>query len=104
VVLLDADPDLGTGLHGTGLALARRHALLIGARRPTVTLALQRLARSGSLLREGPGRWLLTKGGIDCLRHPESIGLVTAGTAESGGAGPVDRSGDPDGGDDTMGL
>jgi CRP/FNR family transcriptional regulator, cyclic AMP receptor protein len=51
-------------------------AMLIGAHRPTVTIALQRLSRSGFLIRERFDRWLLTKAAIELLEHPESLGLV----------------------------
>jgi hypothetical protein len=52
--------------------------MLIGAHRPTVTIALQRLTRAGFLLRERTDRWLLTNAAIECLEHPESLGLVDA--------------------------
>jgi len=48
-------------------------AMLVGAHRPTVTVALQRLARAELLLRERPDRWLLTRSAIDSLAEPESI-------------------------------
>jgi CRP/FNR family transcriptional regulator, cyclic AMP receptor protein len=51
-------------------------AMLIGAHRPTVTIALQRLSRSGLLMRERHDRWLLTKAAIELLEHPQSLGLV----------------------------
>lgn len=51
-------------------------AMLIGAQRPTVTIALQRLSRSGFLARERRDRWLLTNKAIETLRHPESLDLV----------------------------
>lgn len=51
-------------------------AMLIGAHRPTVTIALQRLTRSGFLIREQTDRWLLTNAAIECLAHPESLGLL----------------------------
>jgi CRP-like cAMP-binding protein len=36
-------------------------AMLVGAHRPTVTSALRRLSRGGSLRRTGPQRWLLAE-------------------------------------------
>jgi hypothetical protein len=51
-------------------------AMLIGARRPTVTLALQRLSRAGYLVRERRDRWLLTTQAIEMLQQPESLDLV----------------------------
>jgi CRP/FNR family cyclic AMP-dependent transcriptional regulator len=51
-------------------------AMLIGAHRPTVTIALQRLTRAGFLIRERSDRWLLTNSAIETLEHPESMGLV----------------------------
>ena len=47
--------------------------MLIRAQRPTVTVALQRLARAGSLMREQSDRWLLTNRAIESLSHPESL-------------------------------
>jgi hypothetical protein len=54
-------------------------AMLIGAQRPTVTLALQRLTRAGLLNRERSDRWLLTKEAIESLGHPESLNLIENG-------------------------
>lgn len=51
-------------------------AMLIGAQRPTVTLALQRLSRARLVIRERPDRWLLTNEAIDMLGRPESVDLV----------------------------
>jgi DNA-binding IclR family transcriptional regulator len=51
-------------------------AMLIGAHRPTVTIALQRLTRAGFLIRERSDRWLLTNKAIETLEHPESMALV----------------------------
>jgi hypothetical protein len=45
-------------------------AMLIGAQRPTVTIALQRLARAGLLIREATDRWLLTNHAIERLGSP----------------------------------
>lgn len=51
-------------------------AMLIGAQRPTVTIALQRLTRAGFLIRERRDRWLLTNQAIETLKAPESLGLI----------------------------
>lgn len=51
-------------------------AMLIGAHRPTVTIALQRLTRAGFLTRERSDRWLLTNSAIETLEHPERLGAV----------------------------
>lgn len=67
-------------------------AMLIGARRPTVTVALQRLTRAGYLIRESSDHWLLTTGAVECLNHPESLELV-----DGSGDGGIDASRDGDG-------
>jgi CRP-like cAMP-binding protein len=51
-------------------------AMLVGAHRPTVTIALQRLRRAGLLHREHRDHWLLTNQAIDALEHPESLELI----------------------------
>ncbi len=51
-------------------------AMLVGAQRPTVTVALQRLTRAGLLVRERSERWLLTNEAIELLGSPESLALV----------------------------
>jgi CRP-like cAMP-binding protein len=51
-------------------------AMLVGAHRPTVTIALQRLARAGFLIRERSDRWLLTRHAVECLGHPDSLALI----------------------------
>jgi CRP/FNR family transcriptional regulator, cyclic AMP receptor protein len=56
-------------------------ALLVGSRRPTVTLALQRLARAGLLIREHSDRWLLTTRAIELLAHPESLAILERETS-----------------------
>jgi CRP/FNR family transcriptional regulator, cyclic AMP receptor protein len=61
--------------------------MLIGAHRPTVTIALQRLTRSGLLIRERSDRWLLTTRAIEALAHPESLDLID-GDERDPGAGP----------------
>ena len=67
------------GTEGVYITLPLTHevlAMLIGAHRPTVTIALQRLTRAGFLIRERSDRWLLTNSAIETLEHPESMGLV----------------------------
>lgn len=67
------------GTQGVYVTLPLTHevlAMLIGAHRPTVTIALQRLTRAGFLIRERSDRWLLTNMAIDTLQHPESLALV----------------------------
>jgi CRP/FNR family cyclic AMP-dependent transcriptional regulator len=64
---------------GVQLTLPVTHemlAMMIGTQRPTVTIALQRLARAGLLTREGRDRWLLTTAAIDSLSKPESLELA----------------------------
>jgi CRP-like cAMP-binding protein len=51
-------------------------AMLVGSHRPTVTIALQRLARAGLLMRERNDSWLLTNQAIEMLAHPESLALI----------------------------
>jgi CRP/FNR family transcriptional regulator, cyclic AMP receptor protein len=63
-------------------------ATLVGAQRPTVTLALQRLARAGLLIRENRHRWLLTHDAVAQLKRPESIEQID-GAAEFAPAGGV---------------
>lgn len=59
-------------------------AMLVGAQRPTVTIALQRLTRAGLLTRERPDRWLLTNHAIDSLKQPESIALIDSDDGDRG--------------------
>ena len=67
-------------------------AMLIGAHRPTVTIALQRLTRAGFLIRQRSDRWLLTNSAIETLKHPEQLGRVVDGEAMFGGEQPVPDS------------
>jgi CRP/FNR family transcriptional regulator, cyclic AMP receptor protein len=57
-------------------------AMLVGAQRPTVTLALQRLSRARLVIRERPDRWLLTNSAIEMLGRPESLDLIEAAEAQ----------------------
>lgn len=72
-------------------------AMLVGAHRPTVTIALQRLTRAGLLIRERPDRWLLTNHAIESLRRPESINLIDDERPESSDL--IDDEGDSSAGD-----
>jgi CRP/FNR family transcriptional regulator, cyclic AMP receptor protein len=69
------------GPDGVHVSLPLTHevlGMLIGAQRPTVTIALQRLARAGLLVREATDRWLLTNVAIERLGRPESLALLEA--------------------------
>jgi CRP-like cAMP-binding protein len=57
-------------------------AMLVGVRRPSVSLALQRLAAAGLLTRLGRDRWLLTRDAVDYLHEPESLDLLERGDAD----------------------
>lgn len=74
------------GPDGVRVSLPLTHevlGMLIGAQRPTVTIALQRLSRAGLLTRESTHRWLLTNDAIERLKNPESLALIDAdGDAE----------------------
>jgi CRP-like cAMP-binding protein len=70
------------GPDGVHVSLPLTHevlGMLIGAQRPTVTIALQRLARAGLLVKEDTDLWLLTNHAIDRLGHPESLAMIEAG-------------------------
>lgn len=62
--------------------------MLVGAHRPTVTIALQRLTRAGLLTRERPDRWLLTNHAIESLKRPESIDLIDDDKPDSSPSDP----------------
>jgi hypothetical protein len=67
------------GPDGVHISLPLTHevlGMLIGAQRPTVTIALQRLARAGLLVRERTDRWLLTRHAIERLGQPESLAML----------------------------
>ena len=46
---------------------------LVGARRPTVSLALKQLDADGAVVRRGDGAWLLASGALDHLATPETV-------------------------------
>jgi hypothetical protein len=67
------------GPDGVHVTLPLTHevlAMLVGSHRPSVTIALQRLARAGLLTRQGPDRWVLTSRAVEVLAHPESLALI----------------------------
>ncbi len=67
------------GRDGVHITLPLTHqvlAMLVGAHRPPVTIALQRLSRAGLLTRERQDRWLLTHLAIERLGKPESLMLI----------------------------
>jgi CRP/FNR family transcriptional regulator, cyclic AMP receptor protein len=51
-------------------------AMLVGSHRPTVTIALQKLAREGLLIRQSSSRWLLTNLAVERLHEPGSLSLI----------------------------
>ncbi|HWC84906.1 MAG TPA: helix-turn-helix domain-containing protein [Solirubrobacteraceae bacterium] len=79
------------GPDGIHICLPLTHdilAMLVGAHRPTVTIAIQRLERAGLLHRERRDRWLLTNQAIEALDHPESLELIDG---EDGAVRPLTR-------------
>jgi hypothetical protein len=67
------------GPDGVHVTLPLTHevlAMLVGSHRPTVTIALQRLARARLLTRERSDTWLLTNRAIEYLGAPESLAMV----------------------------
>jgi hypothetical protein len=67
------------GPEGITIPLPLTHetvAMLVGVRRPSATLALQRLARGGLLLRPRSDRWLLTNQAVELLGDVNSLELV----------------------------
>jgi len=83
------------GPDGVHVTLPLTHevlAMLVGSHRPSVTIALQRLARAGLLTREGSDRWLLTNRAIEVLAHPESLSLI-GGDEEEPAVGAEPKAG-----------
>jgi CRP-like cAMP-binding protein len=64
---------------------------LVGARRPTVSLALSFLREQGLLRRRPDGRWLLP---VDCVDWPE-VGVPGRAVAAAAAAGTEAASGEP---------
>jgi CRP/FNR family transcriptional regulator, cyclic AMP receptor protein len=57
-------------------------AMLTGVRRPTATIAINRLADEGLLIRPARHRWLLTREAVDVLRGPASLRLLEHGPVQ----------------------
>jgi CRP/FNR family cyclic AMP-dependent transcriptional regulator len=74
---------------GVVVDIALTHELigqLIGAQRPTVTLALQALDRDGLVRRKADGGWLLSPQSIDLLAPVVAVGSIhTAGPSRATG-------------------
>jgi CRP/FNR family cyclic AMP-dependent transcriptional regulator len=73
---------------GIGIDLALTHELigqLIGARRPTVSLALRPLAHDGLLQRTATGGWLLAHDSLDALPRVGPSGPVRAAAGDPPG-------------------
>lgn len=71
------------GVDGVRITLPLTHevlAMLIGVRRPAVTLALQRLSRADLLVRVGRDRWVLTNAAMQRMHQPGSIALSESDT------------------------
>jgi len=63
---------------GVSIRLPLTHevlAMLVGAQRPTVTVALKRLAAEGLLERKSQRQWLLTRAAVERLRDVASVGV-----------------------------
>lgn len=74
------------GTEGITITLPLTHetlAMLVGARRPTVTLALKRLADAGLLERRGPDRWLLTNRAVEALSRGDGLRLGALGDTDA---------------------
>jgi CRP/FNR family transcriptional regulator, cyclic AMP receptor protein len=62
------------GVEGVRITLPLTHevlAMLVGAHRPTVTLALARLSRAGLLTRERSDLWLMSSDAVALIGEPE---------------------------------
>jgi CRP-like cAMP-binding protein len=74
------------GVEGITIRLPLTHetlSMLVGSNRPTVTIALQRLARADLLRRERRDSWLLTRQAIELLGRPESLAVIEEGGEET---------------------
>ncbi|HEX3833025.1 MAG TPA: Crp/Fnr family transcriptional regulator [Solirubrobacteraceae bacterium] len=70
------------GTEGITITLPLTHetlAMLVGVRRPTVTLALKRLSEAGLLERHGSDRWLLTNRAVNALTRGDGQRLDLLG-------------------------
>ena len=86
---------------GVVIQLAITHELigqLIGAQRPTVSLALQALAGEGLLRRTSPHAWTLRQDSGHALPHVGAIGTIHSAVAP----GTADDRGDREGPDERM--
>ena len=82
---------------GVRLPLALTHETLgamIGARRPTVTLALRKLSQEGSIVHQGSG-WLLLEPPPEPAAAPKVLGPELAGISLSRWAPPPEPTHDP---------
>lgn len=80
------------GPDGVHITLPVTHdvlAMLVGAHRPTVTVALQGLARAGLLIRAERDLWILTHRAIELLDHPEGFALIIADDDGGGDGSPM---------------
>lgn len=78
------------GRDGVRVTLPLTHevlAMLAGAHRPTITIALQRLSRAGLLIRERSDCWLLTRLALERLAEPDVLHLDDDELAESASLG-----------------
>ena len=69
------------GTEGISITLPLTHetlSMLVGVRRPTVTLALKRLGAAGLLERRGADRWLLTNRAVEALSNGDGLRLDAA--------------------------
>jgi CRP/FNR family cyclic AMP-dependent transcriptional regulator len=67
---------------GVRITLPLTHEVLgrlVGAQRPSVTLALRRLEEAGLLDRQHPSQWLLTQLAVERLAQPDSLRLIETG-------------------------
>jgi CRP/FNR family transcriptional regulator, cyclic AMP receptor protein len=82
---------------GVRLPLALTHETLgamVGARRPTVTLALRKLTQEGSILHQDSG-WLLLEPPPEAGRTPKVLGPELAGISVTRWAPPLEPPPDP---------
>jgi CRP/FNR family cyclic AMP-dependent transcriptional regulator len=73
------------GLDGVTITLPLTHetlSIMIGVRRPTVTLAVRRLAEAGLLVRQRRDRWLLTRQAVERLGRVDGLSLIVRGSKE----------------------
>ncbi|MBA2347547.1 MAG: Crp/Fnr family transcriptional regulator [Solirubrobacterales bacterium] len=92
------------GSDGIVVRIALTHEALgrmVGARRPTVSLALKELARTGTIVRRSDGSWLLRQDGLGRLRptdvpwEPPEATLVPSVAAAPDAPAATDREDQP---------